>query len=139
MPQDIESKNLQLVQALFDATGKGDWAAAESMLTDDFFVTEAGTLPFAGTYRGRGALQELFQIVMNAAGVTGLDVQQITAGGDWVVALIEMTLGGPPTARVALAETFRVRDGKVCEIRPYYFDSRPITAAVEARKRPGKA
>jgi hypothetical protein len=36
---------------------------------------------------------------------------------------------------VPLAETFRVRDGKVCEIRPYYFDPRPITAAVEARKR----
>jgi ketosteroid isomerase-like protein len=139
MPQDIESKNRQLVEALFAATGKGDWATAETMLSEDFFVTEAGTLPFAGTYRGRGALQELFQMVMNAAGVTGLDIQQITAGGDRVVALLELVLGGPPTVRVALAETFRVRDGKVCEIRPYYFDPRPITAAVEARKRAGNA
>jgi len=96
MTQDLETKNLQLVQALFDATGKGDWAAAENMLTSDFSVTEAGTLPFAGTYHGRGALQELFTLVMSAAGVTGLDIEQLTAGGDRVVALLEMGLGGPP-------------------------------------------
>src|SRR6267378_146534 len=135
MTQDLETTNLQLVQALFNATGKGDWAAAESMLTSDFSVTEAGTLPFAGTYHGRGALQELFTLVMSAAGVTGLDIEQLTAGGDRVVALLEMVLGGPPEVRVPLAETFRVRDGKVCEIRPYYFDPRPVAAAIEARKR----
>ena len=104
MTQDLETKNLQLVQALFDATGKGDWAAAENMLTSDFSVTEAGTLPFAGTYHGRGALQELFTLVMSAAGVTGLDIQQLTAGGDRVVALLEMILGGPPEVRVPLAD-----------------------------------
>src|SRR5258705_6883963 len=87
MTQDLETKNLQLVRALFDATGKGDWAAAETMLTSDFSVTEAGTLPFAGTYHGRGALQELFTRVMSEAGVTGLDIEQLTAGGDRVVAL----------------------------------------------------
>jgi len=92
-------------------------------------------LPFAGTFHGRGALQELFTRVMSAAGVTGIDMQQLTAGGDRVVALLELVLGGPPEVRVPLAETFRVRDGKVCEIVPYYFDPRPITAAVEARKR----
>jgi ketosteroid isomerase-like protein len=135
MTQDIQTKNRQLVEALFDATGKGDWAAAESMLTSDFTVTEAATLPFAGTYHGRRALQELFTFVMSAAGVTRLDIQKVTAGGDRVVALLEMVLGGPPEVRVALAQTFRVRDGKVCEIRPYYFDPRPVAAAIEARKR----
>src|SRR5258708_8941659 len=96
MTQDIQTKNRQLVEALFDATGKGDWAAAESMLTSDFTVTEASTLPFAGTYHGRGALQDLFTRVMNAAGVTRLDIQKVTAGGDRGVALLQMVLGGPP-------------------------------------------
>ena len=32
--------------------------------TDDFFVTEADPLPFAGVYRGKGALRELFTTVM---------------------------------------------------------------------------
>lgn len=138
MSQELELKNRRLVEALFEATGKGDWASAEGMLTSDFSVTEAGTLPFAGTYRGRGALQELFVLVMGSAGVTGLEIHQLTAGGDRVVALLDMILGGPPEVRVPLAETFRIRDGRVCEIRPYYFDPRPLAAAVETRKRAAK-
>jgi hypothetical protein len=30
---------------------------------------------------------------------------------------------------------FRFREHRVCEIRPYYFDPRPVVAAVEARRR----
>lgn len=135
MSRETEERNVKLVQALFAATGSGDWTAAESMLTDDFFVTEADSNVFAGTYRGRGALKELFSHVVSAAGITKLDVQQYCAGGDLVVAMVEMTLGGPPQRLVTLAEVFRVRDGKVCEIKPHYFDPQPLTEAVEAKKR----
>jgi ketosteroid isomerase-like protein len=135
MTREIEERNTKYVEALFAATGSGDWAAAEAMLSSDFFVTEAGTLPFAGVYRGPKALQELFEIVMSAAGVVGLDLHQITAGGDRVVALLDLLLEGTPPVRVPLAETFRFRDGKVCEIKPYYFDPRPLSDAVAARKK----
>ena len=134
MAREQEERNLKVIEALYAATGKGDWAAAESMLTEDFFVTEADTTPFAGVYRGRKALHDLFMQVMSAAGLTGLDIQQSTAGGDTVVVLLELVLGGPPVVRVPLAEAFRLRDGKVCEIKPYYFDPRPLCAAVAARK-----
>ncbi|HUI59212.1 MAG TPA: nuclear transport factor 2 family protein [Steroidobacteraceae bacterium] len=138
MARELEAGNLRVVEALFAATGRGDWAAAESMLTEDFFVTEADTLPFAGVYRGRRALHDLFTRVMAEAGVVGLDIQQITAGGDRVVALLDMVLGGTPEVRVPLAETFRLRDGKVCEIKPYYYDPRPIAAAVSRRAAGGQ-
>ena len=134
MAREQEERNLKTIDALYAATGKGDWTTAESMLTEDFFVTEADTTPFGGVYRGRKALHDLFIHVMSAAGVTGLDIRQSTAGGDTVVVLLELELGGPPVARVALAEVFRLRDGKVCEIKPYYFDPRPMCAAVAARK-----
>jgi ketosteroid isomerase-like protein len=135
MSRETEEQNSQSVQALFAATGAGDWEAAESMLTADFFVTEADTLPFAGVYRGPGALRKLFEIVMGSAGVVGLDIHQITSGGDRVVALLDLLLEGTPPVRVALAETFRFREGKVCEIRPYYYDQTPILSAVAARKK----
>ncbi|MFL6605837.1 MAG: nuclear transport factor 2 family protein [Steroidobacteraceae bacterium] len=135
MAREQEERNLKTVEALYAATGQGDWSTAESMLTEDFFVTEAGTTPFAGVYRGRKALHDLFKEVM-ATGVTGLDIQQSTAGGDTVVVLLELVLGGPPEVRVPLAEVFRLRDGKVCEIKPYYFDTRPLCAAVAAHRKP---
>ena len=135
MSRDIEEQNLKTVQALFAATGSGDWPAAEAMLTEDFFVTEADTNPFAGVYRGRRALHDLFTEVVAAAGVTKMDVRQLTAGGDLVVAMVDMTLGGPPERSVSLAEVFRIRNGKVCEIKPHYFDSAPLAAAVAGKKR----
>jgi ketosteroid isomerase-like protein len=140
MSRETEERNIKYVRDLFAATGGGDWKTAESMLTADFLVTEADTLPFAGVYRGPGALQKLFEIVMASAGVVGLDIHEITAGGDRVVALLDLLLEGTPPLRVSLAETFRFRDGKVCEIRPYYYDQTPIVSAVAARKKAaGKA
>jgi ketosteroid isomerase-like protein len=140
MSRETEERNIKYVRDLFAATGGGDWKTAESMLTADFLVTEADTLPFAGVYRGPGALQKLFEIVMASAGVVGLDIHEITAGGDRVVALLDLLLEGTPPVRVPLAETFRFRDGKVCEIRPYYYDPTPIVSAVAARKKAaGKA
>ena len=135
MALETEERNIKYVEALFAATGSVDWATAEGMLSSDFFVTEADTLPFAGVYRGPKALQQLFEVVMAAAGVVGLDLHQITAGGDRVVALLDLLLEGTPPVRVPLAETFRFRDGKVCEIKPYYYDPRPIVDAVAARKK----
>lgn len=135
MAWELEDRNLKAVQALFAATACGNWATAESMLTEDFFITESETTPFAGVYRGRRALQDLYAQVIMATGITNLEIKQLTAGGELVVAIVEMTLGGPPEARVSLAEVFRFRDGKVCEIKPHYFDSQPLAAAVAARQR----
>jgi predicted SnoaL-like aldol condensation-catalyzing enzyme len=135
MSRETEEQNLKIVEALFAATGSGNWPAAEAMLTEDFFVTEAQGNPFAGVYRGRGALQKLFTEVVGAAGVTKMDVKQLTAGGDLVIAIVEMTLGGPPEGAVSLAEMFRIKNGKVCEIKPHYFDSAPLAAAVAGKKR----
>ena len=135
MSRDIEERNLKTVQALFAATGSGDWAKAETLLTEDFFVTEAHSNPFAGVYRGRRALQDLFTKVVSSAGVTKMDMKQLTAGGDLVIAMVDMTLGGPPERLVSLAEVFRLREGKVCEIKPHYFDTEPLAAAVDGERR----
>src|ERR1700726_1388053 len=96
MSRETEERNIQCVRELFAATGSGDWKTAESMLSADFFVTEADTLPFAGVYRGPRALQKLFEIVMASAGVIGLDIHEITAGGDRAVALLDLLLEGMP-------------------------------------------
>jgi hypothetical protein len=43
---------LKLVDDLYAATGVGDFDAAEELLTDDFFITEADSLPFSGDIKG---------------------------------------------------------------------------------------
>lgn len=124
---------LQLVDDLYAATGVGDFDKAEEYLTEDFFITEADMLPFAGVYRGRTALRELFTKVMGMMDVSGLHRVETTSGGDYAVTILSFEFVDPNLAPAHLCELFRFRDGKVCEIRPYYFDPATVVAACNAK------
>lgn len=126
---------IQFVDDLYAATGAGDWEKTSSMLTDDFFVSEADDLPMAGVYRGKNALQELFVKVMGLVDVASLDRVLTTTGGDYAITILSMRFADPALKPVELLELFRFRDGKCCEIKPYYFDNSAFAAAVEAKAR----
>jgi ketosteroid isomerase-like protein len=123
---------IRFVDELYAATGVGDWEKASAMLTDDFFVTEAEGLPMAGVYRGKDALRDLYAKVMGMLDVAGLERTQTTTGGDYAIAILTMRFADPALAPAELCELFRFRDGKCCEIRPYYFDPQAIVAACRA-------
>lgn len=133
---DQEQSNLETAKKLYEITGRGDWDAAAEMLTDDFVATEAPSVPFTGVYRGKRGLEELFVKVMGSIDATGFDIRQMTAGGDWVVVLLDIVARDSDGSelRVPLAEAMRFRDGKCCEIRPYYFDAGLVARAVEAKQ-----
>ncbi len=124
------SANRAVVQALYERCARRDWVGAEALLTEDFFVIEAPSLPFAGVYGGRGGLRQIFEIVFGSLDIAAVEMHEITAGEEYVVAVLDLVLAGRPQVRVPVAEIFRLRDGKVCEIRPHYFDAAPIVAAV---------
>ena len=111
-----------------------DWDKAAGMLTDDFFITEADPMPMAGVYRGKYALRDLFTEVMGMVDVVGLDRVQTTVGGDYAVTILSFRFADPALAPAELCEMFRFRDGKCCEIRPYYFDPAQFIAAVAAKQ-----
>jgi ketosteroid isomerase-like protein len=122
-----------LVDKLYAATGVGDFDLAETMLADDLIITEADTLPMAGVYRGKTALRELYIKVMGLMDVAGLERGPTMAAADQAVSVVRFTFQDPSLAPAELCEWFRFRDGKVCEIKPYYFDAAPIVAACRAK------
>lgn len=124
-PEDM----IRFVDDLYAASGAGDWEKAAAMVTDDFFITEAEGLPMAGTYRGKYALRDLFIEVMGMLEVAGLDRVQTTAGGDYAVTILRMRFADPALPPAELCEMFRFRDGKCCEIKPFYFDPQTIVNA----------
>ncbi|WP_370521729.1 nuclear transport factor 2 family protein [Novosphingobium sp. ERN07] len=124
---------IQFVDDLYAATGVGDWDKAAAMLTDDFFVTEAPGLPMEGVYRGKNALKELFVKVMGMVDVVGLDRVETTAGKNHAITILSFRFADPALAPAELCELFRFRDGKCCEIKPYYFDVSVFRAAAEAK------
>lgn len=123
-----------LVDELYAATGAGDWDRIESLLTDDFVVSEADTLPMAGVYRGKGALKELYTSVFTLLDAAGLDRVQTTVGGDYAVTILSIRFADPSLAPAEICELFRFRDGKLCEIKPYYYDPAPVLAACAAKQ-----
>ena len=71
---------------------------------------------------------------MGMVDVAGLDRIQTTVGGDYAITVVAFRFADPNLAPAELCELFRFRDGKVCEIKPYYFDPAPMIAAAEAKK-----
>ncbi len=129
-----DAEKRSIVEGLYAATGVGDFDTAEKYLTEDFFITEADTLPFAGVYRGKTALRDLFTKVMGMMDVAGLDVVQHTVGGDYAVTILSFAFQDKTLAPAHLTELFRFRGNQICEIRPYYFDPATIVAACKAKK-----
>ena len=124
-----DDEKLAIVAELYASTGAGDFDTAESLLTDDFFIIEAEGLPMAGEYRGKTALRGLYAHVFGTLKVADLEPEGMSVGGGYVVNLISFRFENPDLASAQLAEVFRFRGDKVCEIRPYYFDPKPIVDA----------
>lgn len=123
----------QTIDDLYAATGIGDFDRAATMLTDDFFVTEADGLPMAGVYRGRDALRDLYVRVMGMVDVVALDRHALMTGDACAVVHLSIRFADPTLEPVEVCEMFRFRGNKVCEIRPFYFDPATMMRAVAAK------
>lgn len=122
-----------LVDRLYTAAGAGDWETANAMLTDDFVAYEADALPMAGAYRGKNGLKDLFTTAMGMVDIAGLERHDLLTGPDSAIAVLTMRFADPALAPAELCEMFRFRDGKCCEIKPYYYDAAPFHAAARTK------
>ena len=130
-----EARNLEECKRLYAVCAAGDWDAVSDMLADDFIATEAPGLPFEGTYPGKTGLRDLFTRVMGMMAVEGMELVEMTAGGDWVIVLVTLRVRDDAGVfPIELAEATRFgADGKVAEIKPYYFDPALVHRAVAAK------
>ena len=121
--------NREIVQAVFDASAKEDWNTVKSLLDDDIQVFEADSLPYAGVFKGPDNFIKLNQTVFNTWADANHRIDHIVADGEHVVILGNMEGRGKETGQafsVPLAAVWRLRDGKVVEVRPFYFDTKAM-------------
>ena len=126
-------EKLKIIDKLYECTSIGDFDTCETMLTDDFFITEANDLPMAGTYKGITALRVLYTKVFEFCGVSSLERIETTTGGNYAITLLNIKFHGN-LELAQICEMFKFRDGKVCEIKPFYFDSSPVNTAHQVLK-----
>jgi ketosteroid isomerase-like protein len=110
-------EQLELVKRHYAFQAAGDHAAAEELLTEDFFIIIPSVMPFAGLFRGKKAFRELIPLVAETVAVTKMEFVATTVGDDRVVEIVEVN---------------RFRENQICEIRPFYCDPAPW---IEAARR----
>jgi ketosteroid isomerase-like protein len=113
--------NERLVGELFAAAGGGDWAKVETLITPDFRFVESGSLPVGGIYTGIREYRALFESVGEASGTIEADFVAMTSSETHVVALLVLNFKDHAVS-APLAEVFTIRDGRVAQIMPYFFN-----------------
>jgi ketosteroid isomerase-like protein len=113
----------EIVERYFAAWTSGDFATARTLLCDDLaFVGPFDTFDNADDLIG--ALRGLASVV------TGAERRGLIAEGDDVCVIYD--LHTQPIERSAIAEWFRVRDGKIASLEAF-FDARPFAPLFEGR------
>ena len=138
----VSASNEKLVGELFAAAGAGDWAKVETLITPDFRFIESGSLPVGGTYTGIREYEAFFTAVREGAGTIDADFISMTSSDTHVVALLVLHFKDHGVS-TPIAETFKIRDGRVCEIMPYFFNANDVSKVFESvpaiyRKKIGK-
>ena len=125
----------QVVQTLYDATAIGDSDQVRSLLTDDFQLKGAPSLPYGGIYTGQNCLAEVFANVMAFWDAPTLQVDGITVGDGHAFGIVRLGVTSRRTGQrfdLEIAERFRFRGEKIDQIMPYYFDSHAVWADAQA-------
>ena len=123
---------LALVRRLYEDARVGDWEAVASSMSDDLVIHEAPALPYGGEWRGRHALRDLYTAVVGLWDAPVIEQDALTSDGDGNVgAVVRLTTtsrhsGERVTHRIA--EVNRVEQGKVVEMRIFYFDEALVLA-----------
>ncbi len=121
--------NLATAMRLYEAAARGDWDAAEAELHPELEIHEADSMPYAGIYRGRDALQRLSAIVYGTWPGTRVERLGMAAGDGRVTVFFRMLIDAPGGAIAhEIVEVNEFRDGKVAVIKPFYWDTGAMAA-----------
>ena len=120
--------NFETVREAYRQIGNGNREGFFAVFADDVIAYDAEGLPYGGAYPGKDGLRELTGKMFNAWEKATWEIAELTGGGDLVVVHLVMTFtprGGAPFDH-PICEVWRFRDGRVVELRPFYYDTKLI-------------
>jgi ketosteroid isomerase-like protein len=130
-----ERQTYEVVQRFYDKALSADVDAIADMLDADAVLYEAESLPFAGTHVGRANVLQLLRTLFAGVALDSVVRGDVLVRGERAAAFLEVPFvltDAQNPAVMPIVETFLVHNGLITEIRPYYFDTAAIAAAVAA-------
>ncbi|MBW3665518.1 MAG: nuclear transport factor 2 family protein [Actinobacteria bacterium] len=127
--------NIELVQQIYAAIGRGDIGTVTAMMTNDVEIHVPGpdVIPFTGTFRGADGVGQFFQSIGANCDVVALQPTEFVADDDHVVVVGSETLTAKPTGRswsTEWAMVWTILEGKVSCLREFH-QTHAIAAAFE--------
>jgi ketosteroid isomerase-like protein len=102
-------------------------------LSDDIVLEQAAGHPYPGLFTGKAEVVPALGEILSMMGMRSVDVKTLLADGPVAVAIIdvECTDKAAQPFTMSAAETWRVVDHRITEIKPYYFDTATLSARVK--------
>jgi ketosteroid isomerase-like protein len=98
----------------------------------DVELHQADALPYGGTWHGHEGMARFFLAMSRTWEVFDLVEQEFLATGETAVVLTRVRARARATGRelaFPILQTIRIRDGRIAEVRPFYWDTRAIADA----------
>ena len=122
-PSTQPNTNIQSVQRLYEAYGRGDIDGVLAELADDVdWAAEAASrsLPWYGPFRGKDEVPRFFKEIASNIDISEFDLVSFTANDTDVVAIVHWTYTVRTTGKSAsmyMQHWWRLADGKIVFFR----------------------
>ena len=130
---EIVERNLAVVKKLYACFIVADWDGVVALLDPDVVIIEAAGLPYGGRYKGRDGFMKIIHALGTHYDDLKLSDFDYVASGDAVVGLFRVQARSKATGRpidVRFSEHWRLKDGMVTLLEPFYFDTHAIREAI---------
>lgn len=114
------SSNIEIVNAVLDAFGRGDIPALLNMCTENvevMFMGDPYILPFAGEWKGKNRVTDYFRVIGETVDVLKWQPEKVVASGNSVAAFYATDLRVKASGKTAVNNRmvlhFTVDDAKV--------------------------
>jgi ketosteroid isomerase-like protein len=116
--------------------GEASFDTLAPFFAPDVELHQAGTLPYGGTWRGHDGMERFFLAMSQAWEAFDMVDQQFLATSRTAVVLTHVRARARATGqelRFPILQTIRVQDGRIAEVRPFYWDTAAIAIACAPR------
>ncbi|MEJ3654027.1 nuclear transport factor 2 family protein [Actinomycetes bacterium KLBMP 9759] len=112
--------------------GKASFDLLAPFFAPDVVLHQTEALPYGGTWRGHSGMTRFFRAMSTTWASFEMTEQEILAGGATAVVLTQVRARARATGReltFPILQTIRIEDGRIVEVRPFYWDTAAIAAA----------
>jgi|GEM_PF-874801 len=135
-----KSEAKDVLARFFDAEGKyskdsseENWQAVAAFIDPEFVLYQADSLPFGGVWRGPDGFKAWMKVMADNFTSFGGRDPRIIVGGDTVIIVLTLVGEARKTGQhfeMPLAQVIKIRNGRLLEVRPFYWDTAAASKAL---------